>query len=105
MTEIMLEINYYTFVKLPKSISAESILELMASSEIYRKSYGDTHYSKTDQKVSIQFANSGEFQTPETETIIEMSALIEDNNRLKRMLDIAEEKLLNKSESKELGLI
>jgi hypothetical protein len=102
----ILYINYYEFIIIPESVSAQAIIDIMKS-KVYKKVYDKPTAEQVDNAPNVEFIESSSIQSDEPK-IIEMQRILEENNRLSRECDSLKEKLENalkeNSDSKEISI-
>ena len=107
---VMLAIGngYNNYVKMPDSMSAECLLELMTAQAFQQNYNSPWEIAPSNIKLDVVFVSPEELPTPENAPVLEMNEILAENNRLAREVEKLEKLLKtaqDRSQSKEIDII
>jgi hypothetical protein len=99
--KILMQVAYNQYIELPKSVSAEAILDLMAINICWHTDYNNENYNI--QKFDSQILSVPSNCFIESDNTINIDEILSENNRLTRENEILKSKLTS-TDNKELVL-
>ena len=98
-TKILAEVPYSCFIE----VSLELAKQLSECNLYKSESYRNDNFKSANETIEFKFIDEKVFHEPTAE-VINMQAVLEENNRLTRLVESLEAKL-GKSDSKELEVL